>query len=195
MDSSNLPVQSEQGTAIPAGVSDELVTAHSDEMWRYDHAWRILNLNQELIRATDQRTYMLIVLSTLLISFTASTSDRIAHGGWARDATIPLLALSAIAFFVFALGTLLARQHPVAPSARRGSLVFFAQSERHETRESYCQAFHGTDRRDAIDDILAQIVVVTDILRKKLENYHRSWWCLGFQVAIFLILNIVGRVG
>lgn len=52
---------------------------------RLDQAWRILGLNQDLIRAADQKVYLLIVMSTLLVSYVAPIS--IASCAWAMCKT------------------------------------------------------------------------------------------------------------
>jgi hypothetical protein len=163
------------------------------EAWRYDHAWRVLNMNQELIRATDQKIYMLIVMSTLLVSFTANNLDRLSHYGWMHDAALPLLGLTAIAFFVFALVTLLARHRSVEGEALP-SLVFFGQILQCGDVARYQKDFHAASQHEVIDDMLVQIVVVSSILRTQLRSYRRAWVCLGAQVAIFLALNVFGHL-
>jgi hypothetical protein len=163
------------------------------EAWRYDHAWRVLNLNQEIIRATDQKTYMLIVMSTLLVSFTASNLDRLSRDGWLHDAVLPSLGLTAIAFFIFALATLLARHEPIAPTTQP-SLVFFGHILGRRDISTYRSDFHAASQHEVIDDMLAQILIVSSILRTKLATYRRAWICLAFQVAIFLALCLFGRL-
>jgi hypothetical protein len=143
---------------IPASVSTPgirttpgTVPSLSTDAWRYEHAWRILNLNQELIRATDQKTYTLLVLSTLLVSYSANNLERLSPAGWMHDAALPLLGLTAIAFFVFALATLVAR-HDATPRTARPSLVFFGHILGRGDLESYLQDFHGATQHEVIDD-------------------------------------------
>jgi hypothetical protein len=167
--------------------------APSPEAWRYDHAWRVLNLNQEIIRATDQKIYMLIVMSTLLVSFSANNLDRLSREGWLHDAALPILGLTAIAFFVFALATLLARHDPIAATARP-SLVFFGHILGRTDLSCYRSDFHAASQYEVIDDMLAQILIVSSILRTKLATYRRAWICLAFQVAIFLALCVFGHL-
>ena len=44
---------------------------------RLEQAWRILNLNQELIRSADQKSYLLIVMSTLLVTYISTNLPRL----------------------------------------------------------------------------------------------------------------------
>jgi hypothetical protein len=191
----NASFPSAQSVAKPSASAPH-VPVLSEVAWRYDHAWRILNLNQELIRSTDQKTYMLIVMSTLLVSFAASNLDRLSHRDWVNNAALPLLALATVAFFVFALATLLARHKAVAGEFEgASSLVFFGDIARRESVSSYLDDFHATLQPAAVDDLLTQTAIVDAILRTKLANYQRAWWVLATQVVIFVAINVLGHMG
>ena len=105
------------------------LTGTARQGWLYDHAWRVLNLQQELIRAMDQKTYMLIVMSTLLVSFTSTNLERITNVGRIRSVALPVLVLAAVCFFMFSLATLLARQDRRRPNPSP-SLVYFRRYPR-----------------------------------------------------------------
>lgn len=79
---------------------------------RLDQAWRILGLNQDLIRAGDQKIYLLIVMSTLLVSYVATNIDRIIRLGDVQNALLVMFILISGAFYFFALSTLFPRRQP-----------------------------------------------------------------------------------
>jgi len=164
----------------------------SDLTWRHDHAWRIFMLNQEIIRTTDMKVYMLVVMSTLLVSFSSTNLDRILANGMVHDLTLALLVITAAAFFGYALGTLFTRYAPVLAHLPQG-VVFFAHIAGRASASQYCADFMSLDRRAALNDLLEQNADVSAILLRKLTNYRRAWVCLMLQVVIFLGVMLLAR--
>ena len=68
-------------------------------MLRLDQAWRILNLNQELIRAADQKIYLLIVMSTLLVTYVSTNLEKIVNHGVVERVCLILFLVAGAAFF------------------------------------------------------------------------------------------------
>jgi hypothetical protein len=164
-----------------------------DLHWRCEFAWKIFAQNQALIAATDQKTYMLIVMSTLLISLGSANIDRFVLGPFARQVALSLLVASAVVFFLLALVTLLARGSKHAPGESR-SLVYFAHIAEAGSEGAYNSRFASASQTELMDDLLEQLTHVSHILTKKMRNYRHCWIGAIGEVVIFLSIVLIGHV-
>jgi hypothetical protein len=160
--------------------------------WRIDFAWKIFNQNQELIRSTDQKIYNLIVMSTLLISLSSANVERFVVRPEARQFVLGVLVLACVNFFVHALATLLARAGQAGPAEPK-SLIFCNHIAALGSVAQYRSNFGAASREMMLDDLLAQIAALSDILEKKLKNYKRSWIAASLEVGAFLLMVLVGH--
>lgn len=157
---------------------------------RLDQAWKVLNLNQDLIRAADQKIYLLIVMSTLLVTYVSTNLEKIMRQGMLQRAALILLLLAVAAFFYFALSTVLSRnrkQPSAVPLLPR--LVFFGDIAERGSAQMYVSAFRDTDMHSLLDDICHQIHDVASIARQKYRSYRRAWTALLVEVTLFLLLQ------
>ena len=165
---------------------------------RLDQAWRILNLNQDLIRAADQKIYLLIVMSTLLVSYVSTNLDKIIRLGQLQKSLLILFLIACAAFFYFALTTVFAR------SAKRGSqvghadqadasempgLIFFGDIASRRQVSDYAAQFRQADSRALFDDLCVQIFQTSHIAQSKYRAYRRAWMALTIEVSLFLLLE------
>lgn len=105
---------------------------------RLDQAWRILNMNQDLIRSADQKIYLLIVMSILLVSCVAANIEKISRIGPLQYGLLAVFILACGAFYFFALSTLFPRKNQVAAQENVG-LIFFGDVARRLTVENYIE--------------------------------------------------------
>ncbi len=156
---------------------------------RLDQAWKVLNLNQELIRAADQKVYLLIVMSTLLVTYVSTNLEKIMRQGMLERGILIVFLVAVAFFFYFALSTVVSRSRskPQAEAARR--VVFFGDIALHDSAGEYARAFRGTDPHDLLDDICCQIHSVGSIVGEKYRFYRRAWMSLLVEVSLFLLLE------
>ena len=157
---------------------------------RLDQAWKVLNLNQDLIRAADQKIYLLIVMSTLLVTYVSTNLEKIMHQGMLQRAVLIIFLLAVSAFFFFALSTVVSRNRrqpgdvPALPQ-----VVFFGDIAERSSAQEYVDAFRGADMHAVFDDICHQIYGVASIAREKYRSYRRAWLALLVEVTLFLLLE------
>ena len=167
---------------------------------RLDQAWRILNLNQDLIRSADQKIYLLIVMSTLLVTYVSANLDKIMHLGVREKSCLILFLIAGAGFFYFALTTVLARARNIKkdmPKQSQGksqipvnsSLIFFGDIARRHSAGDYAADFHQAELHDVLDDVCHQIHQVAEIATAKYAAYRRAWLALVIEVSMFLVLE------
>lgn len=166
---------------------------------KLDQAWRILNLNQELIRSADQKIYLLIVMSTLLVTYVSTNLDKIMHLGTHEKICLILFLIAGGAFFYFALTTVLARSRDLknAQSSNAGltlpmpmrNLIFFGDITQRGNPDDYVAAFQQADLNDILDDVCHQIHQVATIATVKYIAYRHAWLALMVEVSMFLVLQ------
>ena len=157
---------------------------------RLDQAWKVLNLNQELIRAADQKIYLLIVMSTLLVTYVSSNLVQIMLRGLLQRVVLIVFLLAVAAFFYFALSTVVSRNS--RQDNKVGAVpqvVFFGDIATRASAQHYMQAFRSTDMHAMFDDICQQIFDVATIARDKYRCYRRAWSALLVEVTLFLLLQ------
>jgi hypothetical protein len=167
--------------------------AQEDLHWRCEFAWKIFAQNQALITATDQKTYMLIVMSTLLISLGSANIDRFITNPLGRQIALGLLVASAVLFFLLALATLFARgsHHP---GADKRSLIYFVHVARDAQDRAYSDKFFAVPQARLLEDLLDQLTQVAAILTRKMVSYRRSWMGAILEVVVFLSIVVVGHL-
>jgi hypothetical protein len=179
-----------------ASERDGLPGAHQDSdqdlQWRCDFAWKIFDQNQELIRSTDQKTYNLIVMSTLLISLSSANVERFVVRAGAREVALAVLVVSCVNFFVHALSTLFARASTTTPAPSK-SMIFFGHIVSHPTATGYRDQFTVASKTELLDDLVTQVSVVSMILQRKMASYRRSWMAAALEVGAFLLMVLFGR--
>lgn len=157
---------------------------------RLDQAWRILNLNQELIRSADQKSYLLIVMSTLLVTYISTNLPRLMGMGVHVKLSLVLFICAAAMFYYFALSTLLARNRgKAAPSAQIPNLVFFGDIAQRAQPAEYAACFHRADLHEVLDDVCHQIHQVANIATQKYRAYRRAWITLLIELCMFVMLQ------
>jgi Family of unknown function (DUF5706) len=157
---------------------------------RLDQAWRILNLNQELIRSADQKSYLLIVMSTLLVTYISTNLPRLMGMGMSVKVSLVLFIFAAAMFYYFALSTLLARNRGrVASSAQIPNLVFFGDIAQRAQPADYAACFHRADLHEVLDDVCHQIHQVAHIATRKYRAYRRAWIALLAELCMFVMLQ------
>ncbi len=157
---------------------------------RLDQAWRILNLNQELIRSADQKSYLLIVMSTLLVTYVSTNLARLIGLGNPVKLSLVLFICAAAAFYYFALSTLLARNRgKAAVSGQIPNLVFFGDIAQRPLPAEYAACFHRADLHELLDDVCHQIHQVATIASRKYRAYRRAWIALLAELCMFVMLQ------
>jgi hypothetical protein len=160
---------------------------------RLDQAWRILNLNQELIRSADQKSYLLIVMSTLLVTYISTNLPRLMGMGMPVKLSLVLFICAAATFYYFALSTLLARNRgkaaPSTQTAQIPNLVFFGDIAQRAQPTEYAACFHRADLHEVLDDVCHQIHQVAHIATRKYRAYRRAWIALLTELFMFVMLQ------
>lgn len=154
---------------------------------RLDQTWRILNLNQDLIRAADQKIYLLIVMSTLLVSYVASNIEKIGKIGPLQFGLLAVFILVAGVFYFFALSTLFPRKSQ-APAKENVSLIFFGDIATRPTAEQYIQDIGSIPLDRLFDDLARQIYLVSQVATNKYMAYRRAWRAILVEVSLFVVL-------
>ncbi|HEX9392255.1 MAG TPA: Pycsar system effector family protein [Usitatibacteraceae bacterium] len=157
---------------------------------RLEQAWRIFNLNQDLIRAADQKIYVLFVMSTLLVTYVSTNLEKIMRQGALQRGILILFLMAVAAFFFFALSTVVSRSRkPPSAVSTLPRVVFFGDIAERESGPAYAEAFCSTDLQAIFDDICHQIYDVASIARAKYRLYRQAWMALLLEVALFLLLE------
>lgn len=159
----------------------------SDMSLRLDQAWRILNLNQDLIRSADQKIYLLIVMSILLVSYVAANIEKISRIGPLQYGLLAVFILACGAFYFFALSTLFPRKNQVAAQENVG-LIFFGDVARRLTVEDYIEDIGNIPLARLFDDLARQIYLVSQVATNKYRAYGRAWRAMLIKVSLFIVL-------
>ena len=159
----------------------------SDMSLRLDQAWRILNLNQDLIRSADQKIYLLIVMSILLVSYVAANIEKISRIGPLQYGLLAVFILACGAFYFFALSTLFPRKNLVATQENVG-LIFFGDVARRLTVEDYIEDIGNIPLARLFDDLARQIYLVSQVATNKYRAYGRAWRAMLIKVSLFIVL-------
>ena len=159
----------------------------SEMSLRLDQAWRILNLNQDLIRSVDQKTYPLIVMSLLLVSYVAANTDKISRIGPLQYGLLAVFILACGAFYFFALSTLFPRKNQVAAQEKVG-LIFFGDVARRLKVEDYIEDIGNIPLARLFDDLARQIYLVSQVATNKYRAYGRAWRAMLIKVSLFIVL-------
>lgn len=154
---------------------------------RLDQAWRILNLNQDLIRSADQKIYLLIVMSILLVSYVAANIEKISRIGPLQYGLLAVFILACGAFYFFALSTLFPRKNQVAAQENVG-LIFFGDVARRLTVENYIEDIGNVPLARLFDDLARQIYLVSQVATNKYRAYGRAWRAMLIKVSLFIVL-------
>ena len=158
-----------------------------DMSLRLDQAWRVLNLNQDLIRSADQKIYLLIVMSTLLVSYVAANIDKISRIGPLQFGLLAVFILACGTFYFFALSTLFPRKNDFAADANVG-MIFFGDIARRMKPEDYVQELGAITMARLFDDLARQIFLVSNVATNKYKAYSRAWQAILVEVSLFIIL-------
>lgn len=161
--------------------------AASDLTLRLDQAWHILNLNQDLIRSADQKIYLLIVMSTLLLSYVAANFEKIGRIGPLQYGLLAVFILVSGAFYFFALSTLFPRKSQ-GPVKENASLIFFGDIATRSSAEHYIQDIGGIPLERLFDDLARQIYLVSHVAINKYLAYRRAWLAILVEVSLFVVL-------
>jgi len=157
---------------------------------RLDQVWRILNLNQELIRSADQKSYLLIVMSTLLVTYISTNLPGLMGMGMPVKLSLVLFIFAAAMFYYFALSTLLARNRGKhALSSQIPNLIFFGDIAQRAQPADYAACFHRADLHEVLDDVCHQIHQVANIATRKYRAYRRAWIALMAELSMFVMLQ------
>ncbi len=154
---------------------------------RLDQAWRILGLNQELIRSADQKIYLLIVMSTLLVSYVATNIDKIIRLGTAQNVLLVAFILFSGTFYFFALSTLFPRRQ-LNESANE-KLIFFGDIASRPNAENYIADISGVPLERLFEDLTRQIYLVSKVATNKYIAYRRAWRAILCEVGLFVLLE------
>ena len=160
-----------------------------DMSLRLDQAWRVLNLNQDLIRSADQKIYLLIVMSTLLVSYVATNIDKISRIGPLQFGLLAVFILATGTFYFFALSTLFPRKNDFAADANVG-LIFFGDIARRITPDDYVEELSSITLARLFDDLARQIFLVSNVATNKYKAYSRAWQAILVEVSLFIILTM-----
>ncbi|MEO8384671.1 MAG: Pycsar system effector family protein [Betaproteobacteria bacterium] len=154
---------------------------------RLDQAWRVLNLNQDLIRSADQKIYLLIVMSTLLVSYVAANIDKISRIGPLQFGLLAVFILASGTFYFFALSTLFARKNDFTADANVG-LIFFGDIARRIKPEDFVEELSNITMTQLFEDLARQIYLVSNIATNKYKAYSRAWRAILVEVSLFIVL-------
>jgi hypothetical protein len=161
----------------------------ADMNLRMDQAWRILNLNQDLIRAADQKIYLLIVMSTLLVSYVAANIDKISRIGPLQFGLLAVFILACGTFYFFALSTLFPRKNDFAADENVG-MIFFGDVARRMKPEDFVAELGGITLTRLFDDLARQIYLVSKVATSKYKAYSRAWQAILVEVSLFIVLTM-----
>lgn len=166
----------------------------NDQTLKLDQAWRILNLNQELIRSADQKIYLLIVMSTILVTYVSSNFEKIKHLGVIQTACLILFLIAGGSFFYFALVTVLARTRKekyisTEMPVTHPHFIFFSDIAKRRSPEEYLSDFRKANMDEILNDVCYQIHQVSRIARVKYSSYRHAWLALLIEVCMFLLLE------
>ena len=164
-----------------------VAVGNGDLTQRLDQAWRILGLNQELIRAADQKIYLLIVMSTLLVSYVATNIDKIMRMGAMQCVALLLFILASGCFYFFALSTLFPRRQ--ADDGETERLIFFGDIASRPNAEDYIQHIRGIAIEQLFADLSRQIYRVAQVATGKYLAYGRAWRAIMAEVGLFVLLE------
>ncbi|MCY7387672.1 MAG: DUF5706 domain-containing protein [Burkholderiales bacterium] len=159
----------------------------SDLHLRLDQAWRILNLNQDLIRSADQKIYLLIVMSTLLVSYVAFNIEKISRIGPLQYGLLAVFILACGAFYFYALSTLFPRRNHITAPENVG-LIFFGDIARRLRPEDYVEDINAIPLTRLFDDLSRQIYLVAQVATNKYKAYGRAWRAMLIEVSLFIVL-------
>lgn len=140
-----------------------------------------------MIRSADQKVYLLIVMSTLLVSYVAANIEKISRIGALQYGLLAVFILTSGAFYFFALSTLFPRKNHVAVDENVG-LIFFGDIARRLNAENYVEDIGNVPLLRLFDDLARQIYLVSQVATNKYKAYSRAWRAILIEVSLFVVL-------
>ncbi len=155
------------------------------EVGDLEHAWRIYNSTQEMIRFADRKIRVLLLISGGLTSCVFLTLSELREGGQLARLGLAIFLVAMLVFL--SLGLM-----EVAPRTGRKlegpGLVFFQRVAERSDPGEYHREFMASSQEERLQDLCEQIHQVSVIARLKFRTYTRAWKALAVQVLAFVML-------
>jgi ABC-type multidrug transport system fused ATPase/permease subunit len=157
---------------------------------KIDHAWKLFNNNQDMIKFSDSKLRFLAVISGVLTSYILANFSTLFSLHWYGKLALLAFSVSFLFFVIFALLS----SFPRFASKTGGQvpkLIYYKHiSERVEAND-FIHDFLSSSEEDQLKDILYQVYEISGIATKKFNYYNKSWYAIGCQVLTFSILLIM----
>jgi hypothetical protein len=170
-------------------VKDEIITHRPKKELQADHAWRLYNSLQEMIRFADYKIYLLYMIAGILMSMLFSQYKDLMSLGFAFKFFYILVLLSSGFLIYFSIKTVM----PRASKARKldsQRLIYFQDISVQDEKE-YIMRFIDLPTDQITEDLLLQVTVLSDILALKFDNLKKAMWAFYSILALMILIQIV----
>ncbi|MEP7267133.1 MAG: Pycsar system effector family protein [Saprospiraceae bacterium] len=171
---------------------DELITHRPQKELQADHAWRLYNSLQEMIRFADYKIYLLYMIAGLILSVVFRDFKETIEINVVFKLLFGALIVSSGLLVYFSMNTVMPRSMQVK-NTESNKLIFFNDIA-HQTTKEYIENFLTPPTSVITEDVLTQVTVLSRILREKFENLKRAMIAFYAIIALILIIQFMEMI-
>lgn len=170
-------------------ITGEILTHRPKKELQADHAWRLYNSLQEMIRFADYKIYLLYMIAGILMSMLFSQFKDLMNLGFIFKILYALVLMASGFLIYFSIKTVM----PRASKSRKldsQRLIYFQDISIQDERE-YITRFIDLPTDQITEDLLLQVTVLSDILAMKFDNLKKAMWAFYGILALMILIQIV----
>lgn len=168
---------------------EQLITHRPQKELQAEHAWRLYNSLQEMIRFADYKVYLLYMIAGLILTVVfRDFKDIISHGEifkWLFGALI-IAALGLVYFTIYTVIPRIASQ----PNVESKQLIYFNDIASKSAKE-YIDSFLTPPTYEITEDVLLQVTKLSLILKQKFEYLRKAMMAFYIIIGIILLIQFL----
>lgn len=168
---------------------EQLITHRPQKELQAEHAWRLYNSLQEMIRFADYKVYLLYMIAGLILTVVFRDFKDIISQGSVFKFLFGLLIMAALALVYFTMYTVMPRIVR-QPNVASKQLIYFNDISQKEAKE-YIDSFLTPPTYEITEDVLLQVTVLSKIIQNKFDYLRKAMWAFYAIIGIILLIQFL----
>ncbi|MEP7323626.1 MAG: Pycsar system effector family protein [Saprospiraceae bacterium] len=168
---------------------DEIITIRPKKELQADHAWRLYNSQQEMIRFADYKIYLLYMIAGILMSIVFSQYKELMEMGISFKILYVLVLIASTFLIYYSMQTVIPRASKIRKMDSQ-RLIYFQEISIQDEKE-YISRFIDLPTDQITEDLLLQVTVLSDILALKFENLKKAMWAFYVILAAIILIQVL----
>jgi hypothetical protein len=168
---------------------EQYITHRPQRELQAEHAWRLYNSLQEMIRFADYKVYLLYMIAGLVLTVVFRDFKDIISSGMVFKYLFGVLIIAALGLVYFTIHTVMPRiqSHPNVESKQ---LIYFNDIASKDD-DLYISSFLTPPTSEITEDVLLQVTVLSRILKQKFEYLRKAMWAFYAIIGIILLIQFL----